>query len=86
VGTTNNHQYIISGNSVLNLVKTQFLGDRIRAAGAQPNVIKIWNSGTISIVTEHIGNSTETLTYDTDEQPYIAKVGYMTIKLYSKIQ
>lgn len=85
MGTTNDHQYIISGNSILNLVKTQFLGDRIRAAGAQPNVIKIWNSGTISIVTEHIGNSTETLTYNTDEQPYIAKIGYMTIKLYSKI-
>ena len=72
VGTTKGHQYIISGNSILNLVKTQFLGDRIRAAGTQPNSIKIWNSGTINIVTK-TGNSTETLAYDTDERPYITK-------------
>ena len=86
VGTTKGHQYIISGNSILNLVKTQFLGDRIRAAGTQPNSIKIWNSGTINIVTKVTGNDTETLAYDTDERPYITKLSYNTIKIYSKIK
>jgi parallel beta-helix repeat protein len=84
VGNTEGHQYIISGNSVLNLVKTQFLGDRIRAAGTQSNMIKIWNSGMIDIVTKYIGNNTEILTYNTDEQPYIKKLSYTTLKLYSK--
>jgi mannuronan 5-epimerase len=84
VGNTESHQYIISGNSVLNLVKTQFLGDRIRAAGTQSNMIKIWNSGMIDIVTKYTGNNTEILTYNTDEQPYIKKLSYTTLKLYSK--
>ena len=86
VGTTKGHQYIISGNSILNLVKTQFLGDRIRAAGTQPNSIKIWNSGTINIVTKLVGNNTKILTYDTDDQPYITKLSYNTIKIYSKMK
>jgi mannuronan 5-epimerase len=85
VGNTESHQYIISGNSVLNLINTQFLGDRIRAAGTQSNMIRIWNSGIIDIVTNYIGNNTEILTYNTDEQPYIKKLSYTTLKLYSKI-
>jgi hypothetical protein len=86
VGNTESHQYIISGNSILNLVKTQFLGDRIRAAGTDPNMIKIWNSGTVNIVTKYAGNNTEILTYNTDEQPYTKKLSYTTLKLYSKIK
>lgn len=86
VGNTKGHQYIISGNSILNLAETKFLGDRIRAAGTQPNSIKIWNSGTINIVTGLTGNSTKTLAYDTDERPYITKLSYNTIKIYSKIK
>ena len=84
VGNTKGHQYIISGNSILNLVKTQFTGDRIRAAGVQPNAINIWNSGIINIVTNLSGNNTEIMTYDTDKHPYITKIFYNTIKIYSK--
>ena len=84
VGNTKGHQYIISGNSILNLVKTQFTGDRIRAAGVQPNAINIWNSGIINIVTDLSGNNTEIMTYDTDKHPYITKIFYNTIKIYSK--
>ena len=84
VGNTIGHQYIISGNSILNLVKTQFIGDRIRAAGVQPNAIKIWDSGIINILPNLSGNKTEIMTYDTDKQPYIRKISYNTIKIYSK--
>jgi hypothetical protein len=66
------------------LVKTQFTGDRIRAAGVQPNAINIWNSGIINIVTNLSGNNTEIMTYDTDKFPYITKIFYNTIKIYSK--
>lgn len=84
IGTTKGHEYLISGNSILNLVKTQFLGDTIRAAGRQPNVVKIWNSGTINIVSKPTGNSTEIIAHDTDEYPYLTKLTYDTIKIYSK--
>lgn len=85
VGTSNTHQYIISGNSTLNLEKTQFLEDIVRAAGKDSNVIKIWNSGVINVITRDAANNeTKTLRYDTDVETYLANLSYTTIKIYSK--
>lgn len=83
VGTSNAHQYIISGNSTLNLQKTQFLEDRVRAAGKDSNVVKIRNSGVINVVIGDSVNKTKALRYDTDLQTYIANLTYTTIRLYS---
>ena len=84
VGTSNAHQYIISGNSTLNLEKSLFLEDRVRAAGKDGNIIKIWNSGVINIVTGNLANETKTVSYDTDVATFVANLTYTTIMLYSK--
>jgi poly(beta-D-mannuronate) C5 epimerase len=84
VGNTDGHQYLISGNSTLNLINTRFLGDRIRAAGMDINTVKIWNSGVLEILTNHAGNASDVSIYETDVKPYVAKLSYVTINLYSK--
>ena len=50
VGNTNDHEYLISSNSTLNLVKTRFMGDAVRAAGTETNTVNIINSSIIDVV------------------------------------
>lgn len=84
IGNTNGHQYIISGNAVLNLSKTRFLGDRIRVASADSNIVQISDSGIINIMTKNAGsNSTDTYKYDTNIRPYVSKLTSSTLKIYS---
>ena len=84
VGNTNDHEYIISSNSTLNLVKTRFVGDAVRAAGTEINTINIINSSIIDVVTERAGANDTSSRYDTNVKPYVGKLSYMTIKIYSR--
>jgi mannuronan 5-epimerase len=86
VTNTKGHQYIISRDSILNLDNTKFLGDRIRSRGSENyNLVKIYNSGTIEIITRKIeSNVINTYTFNTDLQPYINKIApNQTIEIYS---
>ena len=84
VGNTNDHQYVVSGNSNLTLVKTHFVGDRIRSAGTESNVVTISNSGIIDVTVERQGANDTSTRYDTDRQPYIGNLSYATINLHSR--
>jgi len=84
VGNTIGHQYVISDNSTLDLIKTSFSGDRIRAAGTGTNTVKIWNSGIVEILSKQSENQSDTFSYNTDVKPYLGKLSYVTISLYSK--
>jgi poly(beta-D-mannuronate) C5 epimerase len=84
VGNTNDYEYIISSNSTLNLVKTRFVGDVVRAAGTEINTVNIINSSIIDVVTERAGANDTSSRYDTNVKPYVGKLSYMTIKIYSR--
>ncbi len=86
VGNTNDHEYLISGNSTLNLVKTRFMGDAVRAAGTETNTVNIINSSIIDVVTEIAGANDTSSMYDTNAKPYLGNLSYMTIKIYSRGQ
>lgn len=84
IDNTYNHQYIVSGNSSLNLEDTSFLGDTVRSAGNDNNTLKIWNSGTIYVTTKGKDtNQTSTMKYNTDKIPFSASIYSMTLKLNS---
>jgi mannuronan 5-epimerase len=85
IHNTLTHQYIISGNSTLNLEETRFLGDAIRSAGTDTNTLKISNSGIVDVLTKQTGsNGTKTSRYYTDMKPYNANLSSLTIRVYSK--
>jgi parallel beta-helix repeat protein len=84
VGNSQGHQYIVSGNANLTLLKTQFIGDRIRSAGTLSNTVTIFNSGTVDVVTERAGTNDTTQQYNTDIKPYVAKLTSATVRLYSR--
>lgn len=85
IGNAYNYQYIISGNSALNLADTRFLGDRIRSAGSDLNKVTISNSGIVDVMTSSAErNYAVTDRYDTDKAPYFANLSSVTIKLYSR--
>jgi poly(beta-D-mannuronate) C5 epimerase len=85
VGNTFGHQYIVSGNAILNLADSRFLGDTIRSAGMTTNTVNISKSGIIDVITKRPGSDTdETNRFDTDPEPYVVKLTNATLKLYSK--
>ncbi len=85
IGNTFGHQYILSGNAILNLEDTHFLGDTIRSAGITSNFAKIAKSGIIDIITKSPGSDTfQRHRYDTSLDPYVIKLNSTTLKLYSK--
>lgn len=85
IGNTFSHQYLISGSSTLNLKNTRFMGDIIRSAGTEINLINISNSGNIDISAKKpYSNLWETKRIETDYKPYVANLSSDSVKLYSR--
>jgi mannuronan 5-epimerase len=85
IGNTFSHQYLVSGNSTLNLVNTHFLGDIIRASGTTVNRVNISDSGLVTVSTKLPSNNLPVIkSFETDSTPYVANLSSMSLKLYSK--
>lgn len=84
IHNTFSYQYIISGNSTLNLIRTHFLGDLIRAPNTDINMLNISDSGTLVIQSKmKDSNNTKSLRYDTDLKPYVTSLSSVTTSIYS---
>ena len=85
IGNTYSHQYLVSGNSTLNLVNTHFLGDIIRASGTTVNRVNISDSGLVTVSTKMPSNNLSVIkSFETDSTPYVANLSSVSLKLYSK--
>jgi hypothetical protein len=85
IGNTFSHQYLVSGNSTLNLVNTHFLGDIIRSSGTTVNRVNISDSGLVTVSTKMPPNNLTVIkSFETDSTPYVANLSSVSLKLYSK--
>jgi parallel beta-helix repeat protein len=83
IGNLINHGYILSGGSSLNLDRTKFLGETIRATGIGFNTVSISNSGIIDVSIDRVGHNDTVSRYNTNLKPYVGNLAYTTVKIQS---